>query len=142
MSGFLLYTSPEEYISVNISLSIDSGAAHPIFIKLCFLKYFLIWFIDFFLKVSISFLIFLNNCSFDRKTGIWKEHNKKIIEEAKSEKKLEKIFKQNKIFDQEIESKDIIVVSEKKENARTKVLTDEIVSITEKLIEKHKTTKA
>ena len=65
----------------------------------------------------VIFLIFLNNCSFDRKTGIWKEHNKKIIEEAKSEKKLEKIFKQNKIFDQEIESKDIIVVSEKKENA-------------------------
>tara|TARA_B100000029_G_scaffold397989_1_gene396411 strand:+ start:976 stop:2316 length:1341 start_codon:yes stop_codon:yes gene_type:complete len=64
----------------------------------------------------ILLLVFLNSCSFDRKTGIWKEHNKKIIEEAKSQKKTERIFEKNKIFDQEITSKDIVVISEKKKN--------------------------
>ena len=61
-------------------------------------------------------LIFLNNCSFDNKTGVWKEHNKAIIEKAKSKQKIEKIFKKNEIFDQETESKDIVIISEKEEN--------------------------
>ena len=69
--------------------------------------------LSFFLTLS---LIFLNNCSFDNKTGIWKEHNKAIIEKAKSKQKIEKIFKKNEIFDQETESKDIVIISEKEEN--------------------------
>ena len=69
--------------------------------------------LSFFLILSLTFL---NNCSFDNKTGIWKEHNKKIIEKAKSKKKIEKIFKKREIFDQETESKDIVIVSEKKRN--------------------------
>ena len=37
---------------------------------------------------------FLNSCSFDgNKTGIWKEHNKKIIEEVKLMKILRKYLK-------------------------------------------------
>ena len=55
----------------------------------------------------LLFLIFLTSCSFDKKTGIWKEHNQKIIEKAKSEKKVEKIYKKNEIFDKEIKSKEI-----------------------------------
>ena len=69
--------------------------------------------LSFFLILS---LIFLNNCSFDNKTGVWKEHNKAIIEKAKSKQKIEKIFKKNEIFDQETESKDIVIISEKEEN--------------------------
>ena len=73
------------------------------------------------MKILLSFflilsLIFLNNCSFDNKTGVWKEHNKAIIEKAKSKQKIEKIFKKNEIFDQETESKDIVIISEKEEN--------------------------
>ena len=44
------------------------------------------------LSLYIFFLIFLNNCSFDNKTGIWKGHNKNIIENAKSENKTEKLL--------------------------------------------------
>ena len=39
----------------------------------------------------ISFvLISLVSCSFDNKTGIWKDHNEKIIKESKIEKSLKK----------------------------------------------------
>ena len=69
--------------------------------------------LSFFLILS---LIFLSSCSFDNKTGIWKEHNEKIIEKTKSEKTVEKVFKKRKIFDQEIKSKDIVILSEKKGN--------------------------
>ena len=69
--------------------------------------------LSFFLILS---LIFLSGCSFDNKTGIWKEHNKKIIEKSKSKKTAEKIFKKRKIFDQEIKNEDIVILSEKKEN--------------------------
>ena len=69
--------------------------------------------LSFFLIVS---LIHLSSCSFDSKTGIWKEHNKKIIEKLKSEKTTEKILKGRKTFDQEITSEDIVILSEKKEN--------------------------
>ena len=73
------------------------------------------------MKILLSFflilsLIFLSGCSFDNKTGIWKEHNKKIIEKTKSKKTAEKIFKKRKIFDQEIKNEDIVILSEKKEN--------------------------
>ena len=65
----------------------------------------------------LLFLIFLTSCSFDKKTGIWKEHNQKIIEKAKSEKKVEKIYKKNEIFDKEIKSKEIIILSKKNKNS-------------------------
>ena len=68
------------------------------------------------LSLYIFFLIFLNNCSFDNKTGIWKEHNKKIIKKEKNEEKVEKIFKKNKIFDEEVRSTDIVIISKEKEN--------------------------
>ena len=61
-------------------------------------------------------LIFLNSCSFDGKSGIWKEHNKKIIEEAKTNENFERIFKKKEIFDEEIQSQDIVIVSKKIEN--------------------------
>ena len=64
----------------------------------------------------IFFLILLSNCSFDNKSGIWKEHNKKIIKKAKNEEKVEKIFKKNKIFDEEVRSTDIVIISKEKEN--------------------------
>ena len=70
------------------------------------------------MKNLISFflfllLIFLNSCSFDGKSGIWKEHNKKIIEEAKTNENFERIFKKKEIFDEEIQSQDIVIVSKK-----------------------------
>ena len=33
----------------------------------------------------IFFLVFLISCSFDNKTGVWKEHNKKIIDKVKND---------------------------------------------------------
>jgi len=64
----------------------------------------------------IFFLTSLVSCSFDNKTGVWKEHNKNIIKKAKSDDKREKIFKRKKIFDQEIESRDLVIVSKKQKN--------------------------
>ncbi len=64
----------------------------------------------------ILFLIFLSNCSFDNKTGIWKEHNKKIIEKVKDRESPEQIFAKKKTFDTEIKSKDLIIISKKEKN--------------------------
>ena len=65
----------------------------------------------------ISFvLISLVSCSFDNKTGIWKDHNEKIIKESKIEKNSEKIFKKKKFFDQEIENKNKLIISNKIKN--------------------------
>ena len=52
-----------------------------------------------FLSVFLNTLIFLLviNCSFDNKSGIWKKHNKKIIEQAKTQKKLKR-FSKNENF--------------------------------------------
>ena len=76
----------------------------------------------------IFFLILLSNCSFDNKSGIWKEHNKKIIKKAKNEEKVEKIFKKNKIFDEEVRSTDIVIISTGPERSQTidrkKILTN------------------
>ena len=60
--------------------------------------------------------LFLNNCSFDNKTGVWKEHNKKIIESVKKEENVETILLKNKIFDKEIENSSSIVISEQIKN--------------------------
>ena len=68
--------------------------------------------ITFFLYIS---LILLNNCSFDKKTGIWKEHNKEIIERVKN-KNVEKVFKSNKIFDEEILNNNKISVTKSEKN--------------------------
>ena len=62
----------------------------------------------------IFFLLFLISCSFDNKTGVWKEHNKNIIDKVKSDNKREKIFKKKEILDREVESKDLVIVSKKK----------------------------
>tara|TARA_A100001011_G_C14315945_1_gene847977 strand:- start:530 stop:1870 length:1341 start_codon:yes stop_codon:yes gene_type:complete len=64
----------------------------------------------------IFFFIFLNNCSFDNKTGIWKEHNKKVIAEAKEQVEIERIFEKKEIFDKEIESNDLVIISKKNTN--------------------------
>ena len=64
----------------------------------------------------IFFFIFLNNCSFDNKTGIWKEHNKKVIAEAKEQVEIERIFEKKEIFDKEIESNDVVIISKKNTN--------------------------
>ena len=61
-------------------------------------------------------IILLHHCSFDRKTGIWKEHNKKIIQEVKNKKKIEKIFKEKINFEKEIDSTELITISKKKNN--------------------------
>ena len=68
----------------------------------------------------IFFLTSLVSCSFDNKTGVWKEHNKNIIKKPKSDDKREKIFKRKKIFDQEIESRDLVIVSKKQKNTLKK----------------------
>ncbi len=68
--------------------------------------------IIFFLYIS---LIFLNHCSFDKKTGIWKKHNKEIIERVKKTN-VEKIFKSSKIFDEEIKSNRKISILKSKKN--------------------------
>ncbi len=69
-------------------------------------------------KLLIFFFIFslavLNSCSFDNKTGIWKEHNKKIIEKAKTGEDLERIFKTSETFNREIQSDAPVLISSKK----------------------------
>jgi len=55
--------------------------------------------------VSFLFLIFiLSNCSFDNKSGIWKEESKikKKAEKQDKKKKLKKVYKVNKIFNEEV----------------------------------------
>ena len=54
----MLYISPERYEFSYILRRTSSGAIEPIFIRLCFLRYFLIFDIDFFSKFFTSFLIF------------------------------------------------------------------------------------
>ena len=44
-----------------------------------------------------QFYISLVNCSFDNKTGIWKDHNEKIIEQAKTQKKDKRFSKKNSL---------------------------------------------
>ena len=74
------------------------------------------------MKIKLSFfLIFiflqLSGCSFDNKTGIWKEHNQKIIEkEQVIQENKKRIYTKRDTFDQEIESKDIITVSKIRKN--------------------------
>lgn len=54
----------------------------------------------------IIFLILLSNCSFDNKTGIWKDEQnlkeKKIEIEVQEDKKVKSIFAEKKIFNSEI----------------------------------------
>ena len=54
----------------------------------------------------IIFLILLSNCSFDNKTGIWKDEQnrkeKKIGIEVQENKKVKSIFTEKKIFNSEI----------------------------------------
>ena len=71
-----------------------------------------------FLSVFLNTLIFLLviNCSFDNKSGIWKKHNKKIIEQAKTQKKTEKIFKKREFFKEEIQSNTKIILNKEKAN--------------------------
>ena len=71
-----------------------------------------------FLSVFLNILIFLLviNCSFDNKSGIWKKHNKKIIEQAKTLKKTEKIFKKREFFKEEIQSNTKIILNKEKAN--------------------------
>ena len=68
------------------------------------------------LNFLFIFLFILNSCSFDNKTGIWKEHNKQIIKEVRSQEKIEKIFKKKEIFEDEIESKDLVILSKELKN--------------------------
>ncbi len=71
------------------------------------------------MKFKLSYfliILFLFNCSFDNQTGVWKEHNKKIIDKAKKDEKSNKIFKQNEIFDEEIESQSLSIISQSKQN--------------------------
>ena len=49
-------------------------------------------------------LIFFYNCSFDKKTSLWKKHNKNIIEKSQS-KSTQNIFKINEEFNKEIQNK-------------------------------------
>ena len=69
--------------------------------------------IGFFTIISSIFLI---SCSFDKKTGVWKEHNKKIIEKSKKNQTADKIFSKKKLFDEEIDSQEIIIVEKKQKN--------------------------
>ncbi len=64
----------------------------------------------------IFILIFIASCSFDNKSGIWKEHNKKIIEQVKDQEIKIKIFKKDKIFNEEVQNQDIIILSKKVQN--------------------------
>ena len=66
----------------------------------------------------IFFLVFLISCSFDNKTGVWKEHNKKIIDKVKNDNKREKIFEKKEILYQEVESRDLVIVSKKRKNKK------------------------
>ena len=55
--------------------------------------------------VSFLFLIFiLSNCSFDNKSGIWKEESKikKKAEKQDKKKNLKSVFEVNKIFNEEV----------------------------------------
>ena len=55
-----------------------------------------------FLKcIHLTLFFFLVCCSFDNKTGIWNEHNKKIIKEAKIDEKKIKIFQQDTTFNED-----------------------------------------
>ena len=72
------------------------------------------------MKLKHFFYIFLLilsvNCSFDNKSGIWKDHNKKIIEEVKGKEKRTRIFQKSKVFDEEIQNQDIIILTKKIKN--------------------------
>ena len=64
----------------------------------------------------ISSLLILNNCSFDNKSGVWKDHNKKVIQKVKKDNQLEQIFKEVDIFNEEISNKVVVDLPEKIKN--------------------------
>ena len=64
-------------------------------------------------KILISYICFLLTlgCSFDNKTGIWNEHNKKVIETSKKGEERKDILKKIQKYDQEIISNNHINIS-------------------------------
>ena len=60
-------------------------------------------------------LIFFYNCSFDKKTSLWKKHNKNIIEKSQS-KSTQNIFKINEEFNKEIQNNKQIYISKSFKN--------------------------
>ena len=54
----------------------------------------------------LFFIIFLSSCSFDNKTGIWKDSSdlEKIKKKQAQRKELKDIFVEDKIFDEEKEA--------------------------------------
>ena len=66
--------------------------------------------------IYLFFFIFFISCSFDNKTGIWNEHNKKIINEVKNREQKIKIFQKEEIFNEEIESNRLVIINKKFKN--------------------------
>ena len=56
--------------------------------------------------ILILFLPLLNNCSFDNKTGIWKNESRTKVVDRKTDKVLESVFKEKQFFLEEIEPQD------------------------------------
>ena len=73
-------------------------------------------------KILISYICFLLTlgCSFDNKTGIWNEHNKKVIETSKKGEERKDILKKIQKYDQEIISNNHINISSVKQNSNWK----------------------
>ena len=55
--------------------------------------------------ISILFLSILSNCSFDKKTGIWKDGYKLKVVDRKTDKVLDSVFKEKQFLLEEIEPK-------------------------------------
>ncbi len=66
--------------------------------------------------LSFIVIILLTSCSFDNKTGIWKEHNKKKIDEVKYSENRVKIYQKDEKFDKEIDSKDLVILANQIKN--------------------------
>ena len=86
------------------------------------------------MKRLVSFLIFIlacSNCSFDKKTGIWKDASLEKIKKQEKERKtqLKDVFLENKIFEEE---KDVDFKTKIKINLplKTKSWTDKYFSLT------------
>ena len=56
--------------------------------------------------ILILFLPLLNNCSFDNKTGIWKNESRTKVVDRKTDKVLESVFKEKQFFLEEVEPQD------------------------------------